>query len=146
MKLAVGSDHAAFEVKEALKKALTAAGHEVRDFGTASTESCDYPDFAGAVAMAVGAGTVEKGFALCGTGIGAAMAANKVRGVRAAVVHDEYTARMSREHNDANVFCAGGRVVPTSELVRLVLLWLTIPFGEGRHTRRVEKIRALEAK
>jgi ribose 5-phosphate isomerase B len=145
VKLGVAADHAAFDAKEALKGALTAAGHEVIDYGTGSKGSCDYPDFASAVGRAVSSGEVELGYALCGTGIGAAIAANKLRGVRAAVVHDEYTARMSREHNDANVFCAGGRVLTDAELVRLALLWLTVPWAGGRHVQRLEKIRKLES-
>ena len=140
MKLAIGSDHAAFEAKEALKRALQAAGHEVRDVGTHSNERCDYPDFGAAVARAVASGECERGFALCGTGIGIAMAANRVAGARAAVVHDEFTTKMSREHNDANVFCAGARVLDAGTIVALATLWLAEPFGGGRHGPRVEKI------
>lgn len=146
MKLAIGSDHAAFETKEALKRALEAAGHEVRDVGTNSTASVDYPDFAEAVARAVGGGEVERGLLLCGTGIGQSIVANKIPGVRAALVHDEFTTCMSREHNDANVFCAGARVLDAATIIRLAKLWLDTPFSGGRHAGRVEKINRLDRK
>jgi ribose 5-phosphate isomerase B len=140
MNVGIGSDHAGFEAKERVKKALEAAGHAVRDFGTNSAESCDYPDFAAAVAGAVASGQCERGVLVCGTGIGMSMTANKVRGVRAAVVHDEFTTRMSREHNDANVLCAGARVLDGDAIGKLAVLWLTVPFGGGRHGPRVKKI------
>jgi ribose 5-phosphate isomerase B len=144
VKIAVGADHAAFEAKEKLRRALEAAGHEVLDCGTQSNETCDYPEFAEAVARAVGGGRCERGFALCGTGIGQSIVANKIPGVRAALVHDEFTTRMSREHNDANVFCAGARVLDADSIVRLARLWLETPFGGGRHVPRIEKIRKLD--
>ena len=146
MKIGIGADHAAFETKEHVKRALEQAGHTVKDFGTHSTESCDYPDFAEPVARAVSAGECERGILICGTGIGQSMVANKVPGVRAAVVHDEFTAKMSREHNDANVFCAGARVLEAEAIARLAGLWLKTDFGGGRHERRVGKINDLDKK
>jgi ribose 5-phosphate isomerase B len=142
VKIAVGSDHAGFEVKEALAKRLGAAGHDVVDCGTHTTESVDYPDFARAVAQKVASGACERGILVCGTGIGVAMAAGKVKGIRAATVHDRFTAQMSREHNDANVLCMGARVLDLRHALELADLWLTVPFAGGRHERRVRKIDA----
>jgi RpiB/LacA/LacB family sugar-phosphate isomerase len=143
MRIAIGSDHAAYEPKQALVEQLRAAGHEIEDCGCDSTASVDYPDFAEKVARLVSGGGCERGVALCGTGIGACMAANKVPGVRAAVVHDRYTARMSREHNDANVLCMGARVLDAALLLELAAYWLELDFEGGRHERRVRKIDAL---
>jgi ribose 5-phosphate isomerase B len=143
MRIAVGSDHAAFEHKQALVEQLRAAGHEIADCGCSSTESVDYPDFAEKVARLVAGGGCERGIALCGTGIGVCMAANKVPGVRAAVVHDRYTVRMSREHNDANVLCMGARVLDVALVLDLAAYWLELGFEGGRHERRVRKIDAL---
>jgi len=144
MKIAVGSDHAGFALKEAIARHLRAAGHEIADCGTFSEESVDYPDFAVAVGRRVAAGESERGILVCGTGIGICMAANKVPGVRAATVHDRYTAAMSREHNDANVLCLGARVLEERVGVELAEYWLTVPFAGGRHERRVAKIAALD--
>jgi ribose 5-phosphate isomerase B len=140
MKIAIGADHAGFRVKEELKARLAALGHEVADVGTASEESVDYPDFARRVAEAVAGKLAERGVLVCGTGIGMSMAANRVGGVRAAVVTDEMTTEMSRRHNDANVFCAGARVLAAEKIARLLELWLATPFDGGRHQRRVEKM------
>ncbi|HEX5136717.1 MAG TPA: ribose 5-phosphate isomerase B [Planctomycetota bacterium] len=142
MRIAVGSDHAGFDLKERIARRLAELGHEVVDCGTRSTESVDYPDFAAAVAREVASRTCERGVLCCGTGIGVAMAAGKVKGVRAATVHDRFTAQMSREHNDANVLCLGARVLDPRHAVELAELWITVPFAGGRHERRVKKIDA----
>lgn len=146
MRVHIGSDHAGFAVKERLKKFLKDAGHEVLDAGTASEDPCDYPDFAEKVARAVGRKEEERGVLICGTGIGMSIAANRVPGVLAACVHDRVTAEMSRRHNNANVFCAGSRIVPAGEIEANLRVWLETPFEGGRHARRVEKIRTLDKK
>jgi ribose 5-phosphate isomerase B len=140
VRIAVGSDHAGFELKERVARRLAELGHDIVDCGTRSTESVDYPDFAIAVARKVAGGACERGIVACGTGIGVAMAAGKVKGVRAATVHDRFTAQMSREHNDANVLCLGSRVLDPRHAVELAELWITVPFEGGRHERRVRKI------
>jgi ribose 5-phosphate isomerase B len=142
VRIAVGSDHAGFELKEKLARRLQELGHEIDDCGTHSADSVDYPDFAVAVARQVAAGTCERGILACGTGIGVAMAVGKVKGVRAATVHDRFTAQMSREHNDSNVLCLGARVLDPMHAVELAELWITVPFAGGRHERRVRKIDA----
>jgi ribose 5-phosphate isomerase B len=136
----VGCDHAGFELKEKIKAALSRRGVPVEDVGTHSTESVDYPDFAHRVAEAVSSGRFRRGIVLCGTGIGVSMAANRHRGVRAAVAYDERTARLSREHNDANVLALGGRTIDPGLAERILDIWLETPFAGGRHLRRVEKI------
>ncbi|MGD9681242.1 MAG: ribose 5-phosphate isomerase B [Candidatus Obscuribacterales bacterium] len=137
--LALGSDHAGYNTKEAIKQVLAAAGVEFKDFGTHSTESCDYPDFARAVAEAVSEGEFERGILCCGSGIGVSMVANKVRGVRAAVCHDENSAELSRLHNDANILCLGERTTPGDSIPGIVSKWLDTAFEGGRHQRRVDK-------
>lgn len=144
MKLAVGMDHAAFPLKEELLGVLRALGHTVVDLGTCDAGSCDYPDFAAAVARAVASGECDRGVLLCGTGIGMSIAANKIPGIRAALIGDEKSAELSRQHNDANVFCAGARLHPTLRIAELLKIWLSTPFEGGRHQRRVDKITALE--
>jgi ribose 5-phosphate isomerase B len=144
MKISVGSDHAGFAAKQAIAQRMRDLGHEVTDHGCDSEESVDYPDFGAAVARSVAAGATELGICVCGTGIGIAMSANKVAGVRAATVHDKYTAEMSREHNDANVLCLGARVLDPGPAVEIAEYWITVPFGEGRHSGRVAKINALD--
>ncbi len=144
MKIAIGGDHSAYRIKEEMKARLVALGHEVEDVGTHSEESVDYPDFAEQVARAVAGGRADRGVLMCGTGIGMSIAANKISGVRAALVTDEFTGEMSRRHNDANVFCAGVRVLPPTKIGELLEAWLKTPFEGGRHERRVEKIRKLE--
>jgi len=136
----VGSDHAGFELKEKVKKTLERLGVRVEDVGTHSTESVDYPDFAHRVAEAVEKGRSERGILVCGTGIGVSIAANRHPGVRAAVAYDAETARLSREHNDANVLCLGGRTIEPALADRIVEIWLRTPFAGGRHARRVAKI------
>ena len=142
--IAVGADHAGWQLKEHLKAWLTQNGHQVLDFGTHSAESVDYPDYAGEVAESVAASKADRGVLICGTGIGMAMVANKVAGVRAALCGDAFTARMSREHNDANVLAMGARVTQRDTAIEILRIWLETAFAGGRHARRVEKIADLE--
>ena len=144
MRIALGADHAGYELKEKLKNYLQARGHAVDDCGTTSTASCDYPDFAHAVATRVAGGSAERGILVCGTGIGMAIAANKTPRVRAAKVNSEFEAQVSREHNDANVLTLGGRILGEEQARKIVDLWLATPFAAGRHQRRVDKITELE--
>ena len=142
--IALGADHAGLPLKEVVKAWLRGCGHEVLDFGTHTTDSVDYPDYATLVADALLGGTAQRGVLVCGTGIGMAMAANKVSGVRAAVCADPATARLAREHNDANVLALGGRVTPAEAAFEIVQAWLTSAFLGGRHARRLEKLAGLE--
>ena len=144
MRIAIGSDHAGFELKEYLRTHLEATGHEIVDCGCKSADSCDYPEFGAAVAQAVAAGNADRGVLVCGTGIGISMAANKVAGVRAALVHDLFTAEMSRLHNDANVVAFGARILEMQHARELLDRWLATEFEGGRHQRRVDKINALD--
>jgi ribose 5-phosphate isomerase B len=144
MKIAIGADHAGFEEKEKLKKTLDEIGVEYTDLGTNSTESVDYPDFGAKVGRAVASGEFEQGIVVCGSGIGIAMAANKIDGVRAAQAWNEETARLAREHNDANVLSIGARVIAEEEIPKIVKAWFGAKFEGGRHTKRVEKINELE--
>ena len=145
MKIAIGCDHGAFALKNKFVAHLEAQGHEVTDFGTYSLDSCDYPDFAGAAARAVASGECEKGIVLCTTGIGVSISANKVRGIRCALLSDVLSARMTRLHNDTNMMAIGAAVV--GELLALEILdtWLGTEFsGDARHQRRIDKMMALE--
>lgn len=144
MRIAIGSDHAGFAYKEALKAYLRTLGHDVRDFGTHSTESVDYPDVVVPVARAVAAGEVDRGIVIGGSGNGEAMAANKVPGVRAALCHDVTTARLGRQHNDANVLALGERIVGLEVARDIVRTFLETGFEGGRHQRRIEKVARLE--
>jgi len=144
MKVAVGSDHAGFMAKEELKVLLKAMGHEIVDVGTTSEMPCDYPDFAALAARKVASGECERAVLICGTGIGMSIAANKIPGIRAALVTDEKTAEISRSHNDANVFCAGARLLPVVKIAESLKVWLQTPFQGGRHARRLEKITRIE--
>jgi RpiB/LacA/LacB family sugar-phosphate isomerase len=144
MRIAIGADHAGFAAKEEIKTVIKALGHTVNDLGTNGEASVDYPDFAGKVARAVVSGEADRGVLLCGTGIGMSIAANKVPGIRAAVVSDEKTADLSRRHNDANVFCAGSRVTPVVKIAESLKVWLQTPFEGGRHQNRLAKIAAME--
>ena len=144
MKIAIGADHAGFELKEKIKQRLVQQGIEVRDEGTVSSESVDYPDFARKVGEEVAARQVDYGVLVCGSGIGMSIAANKVPGVRAANVTTEYEAQMSREHNDANVLAVGARILKDDEAFAIVDKWLHTPFAGGRHQRRVDKIMEIE--
>ncbi len=144
MKIALGADHGGFELKEAIKARLLEKGHEVEDKGTHSLESCDYPDYAKAVALDVAAGQSDRGILVCGTGIGVSIAANKVRGIRAALCGDTFSARMSRLHNDANVLALGQRVVGAGLALDIVEIWLSTSFEGGRHSTRVDKLMEIE--
>jgi ribose 5-phosphate isomerase B len=146
MKVAVGSDHAGFALKERIQRELEALGHTVVDLGTHSgTESVDYPDFAIPVAERVASGEADRGVVMCATGIGAGIAANKVPGVRAAVVTSDETARLTRQDNDSNVLALGGRTTANHEdAARWLRIWLETPFAGGRHERRIKKIDAYE--
>ena len=144
-RVALGSDHGGFELKEILRRAIRdELGWEVVDCGTHSTDAVDYPDYAAAVAREVASGRCARGVVVDAAGIGSTMAANKVAGVRCALCHDDATTSNAREHNDANVLALGARVVNRGLATRLVRLFLTTPFGGGRHARRVQKIMALE--
>ncbi|MDH7499077.1 MAG: ribose 5-phosphate isomerase B [candidate division NC10 bacterium] len=140
MRIALGADHGGWELKEAIKTILQELGHQVQDFGTHDEASVDYPDFGEAVASAVAEGRAERGILVCGTGIGMCMVANKHPGIRAALCHDLYTARLSREHNDANILVLGGRVVGKGLALEMVKVWLSTDFLGGRHSRRLQKI------
>ena len=144
MRIAVGADHAGYELKEHLKATLAADGHTVVDCGTDSEEPVDYPPFCAAVGRLVATGDVERGIVLGGSGQGEQIAANKVPGVRAALCNDLYLARLSREHNDANVLSMGGRVVASGLADEILRLWLATPFEGGRHQRRLDQIAELE--
>lgn len=145
MRIAFGSDHAGYELKQHLIARLTEQGHEILDHGTDSTDSVDYPGFCAAAARSVRDGDADVGIVLGGSGQGEQLAANKVRGVRAALCNCLYTARMAREHNDANVLSVGARVVGVGLAEEIVDLFLTTPFEGGRHARRVHQITDLEA-
>jgi ribose 5-phosphate isomerase B len=138
--IAVASDHAGFDLKEILKRDLQEAGHDVIDLGTHSTASVDYPDFGRALAEVIAAGRVERGVLVCGTGIGISIAANRNPKVRAAVVHDVTSARLSREHNDANVVAFGQRLIGTEVAREALRVFLETPFEGGRHVARVAKL------
>lgn len=144
MRVALGADHAGYALKEMVKRTLEARGVAVTDFGTHSTDSVDYPDIASAVAHEVAAGAFDRGILVCGSGIGMAIAANKVPGIRAAAVTDERSARLMREHNDANVLGIGERLTPPDVADRLAQIFLETPFAGGRHQQRVDKIASLE--
>lgn len=140
MKIAIGTDHAGFEYKEKIKDLLTSLGHEVRDFGTFSTEPVDYPLFIRPAAEAVARGECERGIVLGGSGNGEAMVANKVRGVRCALCWNLETARLARQHNDSNVLSLGERMIPEDLALEIVKVWLATPFEGGRHIRRIAEI------
>jgi ribose 5-phosphate isomerase B len=142
--IALGADHAGFPLKQALGTWLAGRGHVVFDLGTYSAESVDYPDYAGAVGEAVRNGDAERGVLVCGSGIGMAIAANKIPGVRAAVAADVAMARLSREHNDTNVLALGARVTALADAEQIVAAWLDTAFAGGRHARRVEKLAGLD--
>jgi ribose 5-phosphate isomerase B len=144
MKISLGADHAGFELKNQIKQHLQQKGIEISDEGTNSGDSVDYPDYARLVAHDVAEQRVDLGILVCGSGIGMAMAANKVGGIRAANVSSEYEAQMSREHNNANVLTLGARIVGREQALAIVEKWLATPFAGGRHERRVEKIAAIE--
>jgi ribose 5-phosphate isomerase B len=144
MRIVLGADHAGFESKETLKRWLAERGHHVEDLGTYSAASVDYPDFACHVARRVAEGKVDRGVLICGTGIGMSIAANKIRGVRAAHCTDPYQARMAREHNDANVLCMGSRISGPGVMEATLETFLESSFAGERHVRRIEKIRRMD--
>jgi ribose 5-phosphate isomerase B len=140
MKIALGCDHGGFELKEDLKNFLIEQGYEVIDYGTNSPEMIDYPDITFPLAKDVAKGKCERGIICCGTGVGVSIAANKVHGIRAANCHDTFSARASREHNNANILTLGGRVIGKGLAQEIVQVWLKSEFIEGRHLRRINKI------
>ncbi|MEX0984457.1 MAG: ribose 5-phosphate isomerase B [Actinomycetota bacterium] len=144
MRIALGADHAGYPLKEHLKEFLLAQGHEVEDHGTDSTEPVDYPAYCAAAARAVAGGGCDRAIVLGGSGQGEQIAANKVHGVRAALCNDLELARLSREHNDANVLAIGARIVAPADAEEIVRVWLATPFEGGRHVPRIEKIAAIE--
>ena len=145
MKIAIGCDHGAFELKRVLVKYLQERGHEVRDFGTYSDASCDYPDYAASAAKAVALGICDKGIVMCTTGIGVSIAANKICGIRCALLSDVQSARMTRLHNDTNMMALGAAVVDEKLALEIVDIWLGTPFsGEEKHCRRINKVMKLE--
>ena len=145
MKISIACDHGAFDLKNDVKAHLTAQGHEVSDFGCHSLASCDYPDMIAPAAKAVASGECEKGIVLCTTGIGASIAANKVDGVRCALLHETWSAKMTRLHNDTNVMAIGAGVVGKNLALEIVDTWLGTEFsGDERHQRRIDKMMALE--
>jgi ribose 5-phosphate isomerase B len=145
MKIAIGCDHGAVERKNQVVAHLQALGHEVQDFGTHTTESCDYPEFAAAAARAVANGECERGIVLCTTGIGVSIAANKIKGIRCALLSDLVSARMTREHNDTNVMALGAALVEKDLALEIVDIWLNTPFsGLEKHARRIAKLAELE--
>ncbi|KNZ68400.1 RpiB/LacA/LacB family sugar-phosphate isomerase [Thermincola ferriacetica] len=146
MKVAIGSDHGGFRLKEEIKKFLTEENIEFKDFGTYSEDAVDYPDISYLVAKAVQKGEYTRGILICGTGIGIGIAANKLPGIRAALCHDTFSARASREHNDANILTMGERVIGPGLARDIVKIWLSTEFAGGRHLRRVQKICQLEEK
>lgn len=147
MKITIGSDHGAVELKEEVKSVLSEFKDiAVNDIGTFGTTSVDYPDIAETVCQTIVDGSADRGIVLCGTGIGISIAANKIKGIRAALCNDVYSARMSREHNNANVLAMGGRVMGLGPAGEIVRVWVTTEFAGGRHERRVGKIMALEEK
>lgn len=145
MKIAIGCDHGAFALKNKVIEHLEKQGHEVKDFGTYSTESCDYPDFAAAAARAVASGECQRGIVLCTTGIGVSITANKIDGIRCALLSDPVSARLTREHNDANMMALGAGFVGELLALEIVDTFLDTPFSNGeRHKRRIEKLMAVE--
>ena len=144
MRIAIGADHAGYRLKEELTAVLRSEGHDVKDLGTDSVQPVDYPPICAAVARAVAAGEAERGIVLGGTGQGEQIAANKIRGIRAALCNALYTARLSRAHNDANVLAMGARVVAPELAAEILRTWLATPFAGGRHARRIEQIGAIE--
>ena len=145
MKVAIGCDHGALDLKNAVIKHLEKKGIEVKDFGTYTSDSCDYPDFAAPAAKAVAAGECDKGIVLCTTGIGVSITANKIKGIRCALLSDVMSARMTREHNDTNMMAIGAGMVGQLQALQIVDTWLGTEFsGDARHQRRIDKVMALE--
>ncbi len=146
MKIAVGSDHAGYELKEKIEAYLKEKGRDIEDYGTNGNDSVDYPDFAVAVAESVSKGRMDRGILICGTGIGMSIAANKFPHVRAALCYDVYSAEMSRKHNNANILVLAGRVLDSAVALKMVDAWLSTEFEGGRHKNRLDKISEIEKK
>lgn len=144
MKIAIASDHGGLDYKNKIKKHLITKGYDIIDEGTNSNESCDYPDYAKKVGSLVVSGQVERGILVCGTGIGMSIAANKIKGIRAALCSDTFSAHATREHNDSNILCLGQRVIGESLALDIVDTWLNAEFQGGRHQNRIDKISELE--
>lgn len=144
MKVAVGSDHRGFDAKQVVKALIVQMGHECIDFGTEGAGPVDYPDLAFVVAKAVSDKQVDRGILICATGLGMSIAANKVKGIRAALCHDELSAKIARDHNDTNVLCLSGDQIGEVLLRKIVEAWISTQFSGGRHQRRVNKITAIE--
>jgi ribose 5-phosphate isomerase B len=144
LKIAIGSDHAGFRLKEEIIRMLNGQQYKIKDFGTFSEESVDYPDIALEVARGVRDGGFDRGILICGTGIGIGIAANKMQGIRAALCHDTFSAKASREHNDANILTMGERIIGPGLAMDIVKVWLETGFAGGRHGRRVQKIMDIE--
>ena len=145
MKISIGCDHGALALKNKLVQHLTEQGHEVTDFGTHTLDSCDYPDFAAAAAQVVADGRCDRGIVLCTTGIGVSIAANKVNGIRCALLSDTQSARMTREHNDTNMMAMGAGIISEELALEIVDIWVNTEFsGSDRHARRIAKVMALE--
>jgi ribose 5-phosphate isomerase B len=138
LKVAIGCDHGGIDLKDIVKSVLTDLGHTIDDQGCYSSESVDYPNFAKSVSLLVKDGKCERGILICGTGIGMSMAANRIPGIRAALCHEMFSARMSREHNDANILCLGARVIGQGLAAEVVRTWMTTDFAGGRHQRRID--------
>ncbi len=138
MKVAIGCDHGGIDLKETVKSVLSDLGHEIADQGCNSSESVDYPDFAQSVSSLVKEGKCDRGILICGTGVGMSMAANRIPGIRAALGNEIFSARMSREHNDANILCIGARVIGPGLAEEIVRIWMTTDFAGGRHQRRID--------
>lgn len=138
--IALASDHAGFELKEAIKKHLIENNYDIMDFGTNSKAPCDYPEFAHKAAEAVASGQCEKGIVCCGTGVGVSIVANKTKGIRCALINNEFLAEMCKRHNDANMISLGARVLDTQTAIRLMDIWLNAHFEKGRHRTRIEQI------
>ncbi len=146
MRIAIASDHGGFELKRQLLTRLQDMGFEWSDFGCATEDSVDYPDYAEVVAMRVASGEFDRGILLCGTGLGMCIVANKVPGIRAVTVHDTFSAQVTREHNDSNILTMGGRVIDADAAETIARIWLTTSFMGGRHERRLEKISRVEGR
>ena len=144
MKIAIGCDHGALDLKNKVIAHLTAKGYEVVNFGTDTLDSCDYPDYAGPAAKAVASGECDKGIVLCTTGIGVSITANKVKGIRCALLSDKMSARLTRQHNDTNMMAIGAAVVGQMLALEIIDTWLGTEFEGGRHQRRIDKMMALE--
>lgn len=145
MKIAIGADHGGFELKEIVKDFLLEKGHQIEDLGCYSTDSVDYPDYGIKVAEKVSNKEFDRGIVICGTGIGISISANKVKGIRCALVHDLFSAKATREHNDSNVLAMGGRVIDAELAKQIVDIWVDTEFEGGRHTRRLNKITEYES-